>query len=567
MANTPVATPSLDRETLDRAIVQMGRPEAWSPLLQRLNDGKPLRLGVFGASVAQHGGCLDQPYKRCMEFDGVSLAEMSWGEPRQRPVKGWAVSLLEHFNSLWPHPQHQLNNSALDATPAQAVLPCLFSHFPTQLDMVVLEFGSMAQSLDRFAVEAVARRLLMMRPRPLLLLLSVHAWCNMAKSPGTPPALFREGDRIGSMRYPKTPWSVVEDEASAVCERYGQACISVHRALMPHVRAGATGFSIDDITGPDCLHPVNGRHGLQYVDQMLRHYVDRVRLAYSRGGRGSGAARAPPWDTSGGKAGSAAFPTPLHRRNSVSPPAARCYSFLQPTVQNGRVNHLFQTRQPIGWQSASCAAAGVWHPTSVPTRQPPLAGLPGRRYHSAGVSGGEGCVARAPPGDECPVSRFAARLPAFLATKPQGWFFCRRALSRSAKISQGVVALEAGATLRAVVDTRVLEGEGAGAADNKSAAVHHGLQYLASYEGMGKVELRCVSVCSCSTHMLDAHRPEERASIYITHNFPIWGAVARCELQLQVLNASSPGGGTKFKVRSLVVTASAHSDAAHDIRK
>ena len=41
---------------LNRSVVRLGQPEAYSALLRRLDAGKPLRLGVFGASVAQHGG-------------------------------------------------------------------------------------------------------------------------------------------------------------------------------------------------------------------------------------------------------------------------------------------------------------------------------------------------------------------------------------------------------------------------------------------------------------------------------------------------------------------------------
>ena len=79
----------------------------------------------------QNGGCLDQPYKRCMRYDGVHSTFMRWGTPRIRPFKGFAVRMLEHINHSYPHRRHQINNSALDATPAQNALPCLFSHLPT----------------------------------------------------------------------------------------------------------------------------------------------------------------------------------------------------------------------------------------------------------------------------------------------------------------------------------------------------------------------------------------------------------------------------------------------------
>ena len=45
----------------------------------------------------------------------------------------------------------RLNNSALDGTPAQVLLPCLFTHLPKALHLVVLEFGSLAKHLRKRA--------------------------------------------------------------------------------------------------------------------------------------------------------------------------------------------------------------------------------------------------------------------------------------------------------------------------------------------------------------------------------------------------------------------------------
>ena len=43
----------LDSTTLARAIVTPGSAEAWAPVFSRLDNGEPLVVGVFGASVAQ----------------------------------------------------------------------------------------------------------------------------------------------------------------------------------------------------------------------------------------------------------------------------------------------------------------------------------------------------------------------------------------------------------------------------------------------------------------------------------------------------------------------------------
>ena len=183
--------------------------------------------------------------------------------------------------------------------------------------------------------------------------------------------------------------------------------------------------------------------------------------------------------------------------------------------------------------------------------------------------------------DECPLSRFADRLPDFLETRPRSWFFCSRAARPGPrpKRSPGVVALEPGATMHATVDTRMHlhlhagddgghghgqgHGDGASAGGggvsawggggeaNASAAVLLALEHLTSYEGMGIVELRCLDGCACPAQRIDAHRPvasHGRVSVYAVHRFPVAAlGGAGCELQLQLLNATS-SRGHKFKV-------------------
>ena len=92
----------LDDAALARSVISTGRAEAWAPLFERLESGQPIVLGVFGASVAQNGGCLDQPYKRCIRYDGVHSTFMRWGTPHIRPFKGFAVRLFEHINATYP---------------------------------------------------------------------------------------------------------------------------------------------------------------------------------------------------------------------------------------------------------------------------------------------------------------------------------------------------------------------------------------------------------------------------------------------------------------------------------
>ena len=46
---------------------------------------------------------------------------------------------------------------AADGTPPQSVLDCLYSHIPRHLDVIILEFGSMARDVSYPSVEALLR--------------------------------------------------------------------------------------------------------------------------------------------------------------------------------------------------------------------------------------------------------------------------------------------------------------------------------------------------------------------------------------------------------------------------
>ena len=396
--------PLLDEPTLDRAITLLGNGRGLDPLFKTLHAGEPIVMGVFGASVAQNAGCLDQPHKRCIWYSGKRNVSVGHGWPKKRPFKGFAVRFLDHINAKFPHKHHQINNSALDATPAQAALPCLFSHLPSRLHLVVLEFGSMATHLDLTAVEGVIRSLLSLDPPPALLLLSVQEWCTQRV---TPRALYRVGQLLTGQStrdniYPDTPWSRAETETRRVCHAYGQACISVHRALEPLVYSNQTGFELHDIVGSDCLHPMNGRWGVDYVSQILTHWFDRAHESWTR--IKAGAPRL---------LKQAPLPAPLHEVNRKQS-SSRCYGFKSLLDSSAQALH------PITWCShektarmngmAECLHGGRYEEHTCPSS-----------IHRQGPKG-------------------AAAYNVFMDAPPKYWFYCRYTLSRAAaqkKISPG----------------------------------------------------------------------------------------------------------------------------------
>ena len=89
-----------------------------------------------------------------------------WGEPRTRPFKGFYVNFMERINATWPHAQHRLNNSQ---APPTAEFPGLLLLLPPDaLDLMFLEFGSMAASATFAGVEAIVRVLLSLKSPPAI---------------------------------------------------------------------------------------------------------------------------------------------------------------------------------------------------------------------------------------------------------------------------------------------------------------------------------------------------------------------------------------------------------------
>ena len=117
---------TLDAASLRRSLLHMG--DGWGSVVRRLRAGRPMSLGVIGASVAQNAGCLTQPGQRCMQYSGAGGGR-----------SGFAVRFLtEVVNASFPHAGHSLHNAASDATPAQVLQQCLRTRLPsTGLDVVL----------------------------------------------------------------------------------------------------------------------------------------------------------------------------------------------------------------------------------------------------------------------------------------------------------------------------------------------------------------------------------------------------------------------------------------------
>ena len=128
------------------------------------------------------------------------------------------MRLLQKINQTYPHLGHRIYNLAADATPAAAVLECLSTHLPRRLDLVIVEFGSMAQFMEPglASVEGMVRSLLAAHPSSEIVILSVHSWCK--QSDAGDPLFYRDGAQLGVLA--DSPWERVEQETLRVCRAY-----------------------------------------------------------------------------------------------------------------------------------------------------------------------------------------------------------------------------------------------------------------------------------------------------------------------------------------------------------
>jgi hypothetical protein len=328
---------SLVREDLQRGVVHMASANGLAPLFSTLEANAPISIGLLGASVGQDGGCLNQPGKRCNDYSGRIKTAVPWASHKMH-YAGFFVRLFDSLNSTWPHAQHELTNGAADGTPPQTILDCLFSHLPRRLHMVIFEFGSMARYLDFAAVEALVRVLLSLRPRPVLVFLTVREWCRADKVAfGSKARPFLDNET--------TAWSRAESKFGMLCAHYDLSCLSYYHALSRGFHAREPGFGYDEIA-QDCLHPLSGTRGTDVMADLLlfwqRAALRRVRAARAHAPRPV-----------------LQLPPPLQDERKVGymqslARNARCYSLLESGTAK-RFRLVYQRTQPLPWRTAHCA--------------------------------------------------------------------------------------------------------------------------------------------------------------------------------------------------------------------
>ena len=285
-------------------------------------------------------------------------------------------------------------------------------------------------------------------------------------------------------------------------------CVSVHKGLLPLVQRREPGFDVLDLVGRDCLHPLNGRHGVDYIEQMLGH-------AFERAEAGSTAMIQSDVVAADGGARLAA---PLHAANLLAA-SHECLTFSSA----GQLSSLLQ------WTTTWCLSNG-----SAATTGATADGKEG------------GCVSKHGH-TRCPVgSSSRAEYSAFISSPPPVWFACKWSLSPFGrrKRSPAVVALVPGATARVMVELHGMR------------RTELSLEYLASYALMGRVTAACFGGCACASQTIDAHRPGVRASTWEQHQLELSLSHRTnnkaCLMRVVLLHASS-SNSTRFSVRGLKI--------------
>ena len=467
----------------------------------KLESGQALRIGVLGSSVAMSGGCQaeHQPHLRCAQFDGLQVHKRfarGYGvmdsemkgllHNADRPVRGFVMQMLDAINATWPHREHRIINSAVDAWTAKAIEPCLLSNEPLiSSDLLLLELGSQSwHSSQPTASERIVRKLLARAagPPPAMVLVTTRQWCGRSVHG------LRRGEKPKLLR----TWDGIEDVFGRFCSAYGLACLSMRDAIFRDVLANRPNFSVADVAA-DCLHPEQSRFGYHYMADMIIHFL---RTSWQR------------YRDAPSKTAVAAWPRPLpdallpFNRGSAGRMAWRCYELpASPTTDDasstgGSAASDEESDGPTAMARARRAVRGKvevrWHAerdatAKVLTDTPTCDAL--RR-----------CVLRSARTDDGACLRGRGH-----------WQHCTRALAPKAVNKPGIVSVLPGAAMRLVVDTTApVARQGNTSMGAASAAL--ALTYLASYERMGVAVVTCVSGCSCTPRTIDALQFAQPAS-------------------------------------------------------
>ena len=333
---------------------------------------------------------------------------------------------------------------------------------------------------------------------------------------------------------------------------------------------------VRDLTGDDCLHPINGRHGVSYVTQVVTHWFDHAyelwlrevhngrqiarQIARQSASEPLDAADEPAHrrmhlrlqalNNARERALSWTEKEPLHpSANKRDQLPTRCLRFAPGTInpEDGKKYRRLEWCSPNTTRNTVHVDAPQANASCNPSST-----VEERRSCPPEI---QKSVSRQPSGRRLnPIQKASIDevYRAFMASPPTSWVWCPVSLSpKNRKPSEGVVALRPGAVLvtsfdaylASVTSDQIRPAASVTAAD-VAADVTVLLEHLVSYQGMGRVLVECQAGCTCMPQVIDGHYvdPIRNTSVFVETSLAVCAVASQlCQLQITVLNDSSSG--------------------------
>jgi len=536
---------SAPHNLVDGAVLSSGSATVLRPFFDRLDAGRPITLLALGSSITTNrGGCTH------MIGEGLELERRGCCGTTCHGEDGWLRTWFDAVNATWPHAGHRLYNAGTAASTPLLFTECAEALYPPAVHLVVLDFVTAAAD-----VGLLVSHLRSVFANVPILFANFFRW-ELLRRGGA--AVAPGGASHGDVDL--DPFAA-QASLAATAAANGLPVVSLLHGLQAGGWGREDGSSLaQDLALPEppcetgaaearcwcplCLTP-DGTHpgalGFQFMGEALalltHRAAERHRTVYGAG-RAHGADRAPPPPP----------PAGWHR-------AAACYSF-----DARRANPQADSFREM-LRSSTTADGG--QPLLCPE---PKLGCPS--------GGGKLEVARAKVAiGTIPGGRFAGRsldgtlIEPWRLLRRDGWQYVlespRPLFYKMGNVNDVRAAVKPGLVARAAHAELLVNLAAAGAAARRArgsggggAAYNYvGVDYLTSFERMGRARLRCAEVpggCTCTPRTLDAHT-REHASVRRVAYLKLGGAgLANCAVELTTLDRSS-SGGFKWKLVRLSV--------------
>lgn len=530
-ASTMHASPPL--ELLNATVVSLGEASFVAPMLSRLTRNLPLTIVAIGSSItARHGGCTHAL------IGGAPCAE---GAPR---TSGWLRHWFDNaINSSWPHTNHRLLNAGIAASAPSAFTECL-TWLPDRVDLFVIEFVA-AKDIQELAARLLSRQAAASAP-PVLCFVTFHRWIMPME--GAHARIMSSALRLGmpflsQLRGLSSRWRGVE-WSRLVKEHRDARCGSAHTAAERRLECWGPAAQ-----APDGLHP-SSYVGQAFMGEALALWLKRSHERYVE-----------------------------QQQQQVARPSQTAYDRALEQFGGG-------LRASLRRVTLSCFTFDARHLGRAPLSEALLttatssnmsldADLPGEtraamrkvmhRHHTSHSLAADAVGAGLGPDGGQPPRIQARDGFSYILYNPAAASKTEAAVGADTGGTDGAggarrftekTILDAKAGLSAScpgdwlsLDVTPSASEAASAAVTRPYYV--AFDHLTSYAHMGRAIVTCHRGCSCEPTTIDAHAPEERASLRALHYIEVAptpslsssasSSLDRCSVRVTIANGTSSG--------------------------